>query len=293
VSPMTRRSGLIGLAGAVLAACTPARFLDSVFPDDAANTLIKNVRFGDNPRQKLDLYGPPLNQSVGNPGAPVALFVYGGGWNSGSRKEYQWAGKMLAAQGFVTVVADYRLTPEVSFPAFVEDVAAAVRWAVDHAPEHGGDPSRIVLVGHSAGAYNAAMVALDPRYLKAVGVDRARIKAFAGLAGPYYFPDLSGPVLSKTFAGVPDDKTYQTLDYASPASPAAFLVAGGADRTVRPRNTERLAAALKNEGVEVESHIYPGQSHADVLLNLSRTFRGRSTEYAELTGFLRRQAGLG
>lgn len=288
MSSMTRRTGLIGLGSAFLAACTPARFLDSVFPDDAATTLIKDVSFGDNPRQKLDVYGPP----DGKPGAPVALFVYGGGWNNGSRKEYQWAGKMLAAQGFVTVVADYRLTPEVSFPAFVEDVAAAVRWAVDHTPELGGDPSRIVLVGHSAGAYNAAMVALDPRYLKAVGVDRKRIKAFAGLAGPYYFPTLDGPILSKTFAGAPDNKVYQTLDYAGPGSPAAFLVAGDADKTVRPRNTERLADALKKEGVEVESHIYPGQSHADVLLNLSRTFRGRSPEYGQLTGFLRRQAGL-
>ncbi|MDO9336273.1 MAG: alpha/beta hydrolase [Caulobacter sp.] len=285
---MTRRTGLIGLAGAFLAACTPARFLDSVFPDDAATTLIKDVSFGDNPRQKLDVYGPP----GGAPGAPVALFVYGGGWSSGSRKEYQWAGKMLAAQGFVTIVADYRLTPEVSFPGFVEDVASAVRWAVDHTPDHGGDPSRIVLVGHSAGAYNAAMVALDPRYLKAVGVDRKRIKAFAGLAGPYYFPTLDGPILSRTFAGAPDNKVYQTIDYAGPGSPAAFLVAGDADKTVRPRNTERLAEALRKEGVEVESHLYPGQSHADVLLNLSRTFRGRSPEYGQLTAFLRRQAGL-
>src|SRR5690606_27264695 len=146
---------------------------------------------------QLDVYGPPGRAS----GAPVAVFVYGGGWSSGSRKEYQWAGKMLAAQGFVTVVCDYPLVPEVRFPRFIEDVALAVRWAGDKAAGHGGDASRIVLVGQSAGAYNAAMVALDPRYLKAVGVDRNRIKAFAGLAGPYYFPTLDGPILSKTFAG--------------------------------------------------------------------------------------------
>ena len=285
---MTRRTGLIGLGGAFLAACTPARVLDAVVADDAANTLVKDASFGENPRQKLDVYGPP----DGRPGAPVAMFVYGGGWNTGSRREYRWAGKMLAAQGFVTVVADYRLTPEVRFPAFVEDVALAVRWAVDHTPDHGGDPSRIVLVGHSAGAYNAAMVALDPRYLKAVGVERERIKAFAGLAGPYYFPNLDGPILSKTFGGAGDDKAYQTLDYAVPGSPAAFLVAGEADKTVRPRNTERLAETLRQAGVEVESHIYPGQSHADVLLNLSRTFRGRSPEHAQMTAFLRRQVEL-
>ncbi|NBB16485.1 alpha/beta fold hydrolase [Caulobacter sp. SLTY] len=284
---MTRRTGLIGLAGAFLAACTPARLLDAVVADDAAATLVKDVSFGDSPRLKLDVYGPPR----GAKGAPVAIFIYGGGWSSGSRREYQWTGKMLAAQGFVTVVPDYRLTPEVKFPTFIEDVAQAVRWAVDHAAEHGGDPSRIVLIGHSAGAYNAAMVALDPRYLKAVGVDRKRIKAFAGLAGPYYFPNLDGPILSRTFGGT-DDKIYQTLDYATAGSPAAFLVAGSADRTVLPRNTERLAAALRKEGVEVESKIYAGLSHADVLLHLSRTFRGRSSVYADMTGFLRKQVGL-
>lgn len=222
----------------------------------------------------------------------MALFVYGGGWNTGSRREYTWAGKMLAAQGFLTLVADYRLAPAARFPDFLHDLAAAVRWAVDHAAEHGGDSSRIILVGHSAGAYNAAMVALDPRYLQAVGVERDRVKAFAGLAGPYYFPNLDGPILSQTFAGAPDDRIYQTLDYAGPGSPAAFLVAGAADRTVRPRNTERLAEALRKEGVEVESHIYPGQSHADVLINLSRTLRGRSPEHGQLTAFLRRQAGM-
>ncbi|HYE46983.1 MAG TPA: alpha/beta hydrolase [Caulobacter sp.] len=283
---MTRRTGLLGLAGGFLAACTPARFLDTVIPDDPARVLTRDVAFGEG--LKLDLYGP---QSAAA-GAPVALFVYGGGWSSGSRTEYRWAGKMLAAQGFITVVADYRLAPQARFPAFIEDLAQAVRWAVDHTPEHGGDPSRIVLVGHSAGAYNAAMVALDPRYLKAVGVERTRIKAFAGLAGPYYFPNLDGPVLSRAFAGAEDDRIYQTLDYAGPGSPAAFLVAGSADATVRPRNTERLAEALTREGVEVEKHIYPGQTHLDVLLNLSRPFRGRSPEHGQLVAFLRRQAGL-
>lgn len=286
---MTRRVGLIGLAGALAAACTPARFFNTITPADAAARVLKDQAFGPAPRQQLDVYAP----ETGQPGAPVAIFIYGGGWNSGARGEYVWAGKALAAGGFVTVVPDYRLVPEVQFPTFIDDVALAVKWAVDNIAAHGGDPSRIVLVGHSAGAYNAAMLALDPRYLEAVGVDRGRIKAFAGLAGPYYFPNLDGPILSRTFGSAADDRVYQTLDYAAAGSPAAFLVAGDADKTVRPRNTERLAAALRDKGVEVESHIYPGESHADVLLNLSRTFRGRSAEYSQMTAFLRRQVGLG
>jgi acetyl esterase/lipase len=289
---MTRRAGLIGLAGTLLAACTPARFFNTINAPDPAARPVRDQSFGPEPRQKLDVYAPKeiATQGAGQ-GAPVAIFVYGGGWNSGARGEYAWAGKALAAEGFITVVADYRLVPQVTFPAFVDDVALAIKWTVDNIAAQGGDPGRIVLVGHSAGAYNAAMIALDPRYLKAVGVDRSRIKAFAGLAGPYYFPTLDGPILSKTFAGA-DARLYQAIDYASPGSPAAFLACGDADRTVRPVNTERLAAALKKEGVEVESHVYPGLSHADVLLGLSRTFRRNSPVHADMMRFLRREAGL-
>jgi acetyl esterase/lipase len=284
---MTRRLGLIGLAGTLAAACTPARFFNTVTLTDPAVQKLKGVSFGPEARQKLDVYAP----ESGALNAPVCIFIYGGGWDSGARGEYAWAGKAMAAEGFVTVVPDYRLVPEVTFPSFLDDVALAVKWTVDNIGAQGGDASRIVLVGHSAGAYNAAMVALDPRYLKAVGVERSRIKAFAGLAGPYYFPNLDGPVLSKTFGSATDDRIYQTLDYADAKAPPAFLVAGSADKTVRPRNTERLAEALKSKGVEVESHIYPGLSHADVLLDLSRTFRKRSTLYADMMSFLKREAG--
>ncbi|MBX3479670.1 MAG: alpha/beta hydrolase [Caulobacter sp.] len=288
MTEMTRRLGLIGLAGALAAACTPARFFNTVTLTDPARQPLKGVSFGPLERNRLDVYAPV----GGATNAPVCIFIYGGGWDSGARGEYAWAGKAMAAEGFVTVVPDYRLVPEVAFPAFLQDVALAVKWTVDNIAAQGGDPSRIVLVGHSAGAYNAAMVALDPRYLKAVGVDRALIKAFAGLAGPYYFPDLSGPVLSRTFGPAAEGGAYQTLDYARPGSPPAFLAAGSADKTVRPRNTERLAAALREQGVEVESHIYPGLSHADVLLDLSRTFRRRSTLHDDMMAFLKRESGL-
>jgi len=289
---MTRRLGLAGLAAGLAAACTPARLFNTITPDDPARVLARDETYGALPRQKLDVYGPLSGGPMsGGEAAPVAVFVYGGAWNSGSRAEYVWAGKALASQGFVSVVPDYRLAPDVRFPAFVEDIAASVRWIVDNIGRFGGDGRRIVLVGHSAGAYNAAMVSLDPGYLRAAGVDPACIKAFAGLAGPYYFPDLDGPILKAAFGTVPGE-AYQVIRFASETSPAAYLAHGGADRTVIPRNTERLAKALRDKGVEVESHIYPGLSHADVLLAMSRTFRGRRPVWDDMIPFLRRQVGL-
>jgi acetyl esterase/lipase len=133
----------------------------------------------------------------------VAVFFYGGSWDSGRRQDYAWVGRALAAQGFLTIVPDYRLYPAVRYPGFVEDGALAVRWAADHARALGGDPGRIVLIGHSAGAYIAAMLALDDRWLEAAGVDPKAVRAFAGLSGPYDFLPLDGPVTQRTFGEFP------------------------------------------------------------------------------------------
>ncbi|HYE46984.1 MAG TPA: alpha/beta hydrolase [Caulobacter sp.] len=284
---LTRRLTLVGAAGALAGACTPARFVSSITPRDPALELAIDQAYGPLERHKVDVFGPP-----GTPGkAPIAIFVYGGGWKSGYRKEYIWAGKTLAHEGFVTLVPDYRLAPEVTFPAFVQDIALAVRWAVDNAGRFGGDPNRIVLVGHSAGAYNAAMVALDPRYLKAVGVDRRRIRAFAGLAGPYYFPKIHGPILTAAFTPSAG-QAYQVINFASPQAPAAFLAAGSEDSVVVPINTRKLGQALQSKGVETEWRIYPGLSHAGVLLSLSRPRRAQAPVYDDMIGFLKRQVGM-
>lgn len=284
----TRRLALLGGAGLLAAACTPARIINNTTPRDAALELSIDEAYGPLERHRIDVFGPPDRPR----GAPIAIFVYGGGWTTGSRKEYVWAGKTLAHEGFVTMIPDYRLAPEVKFPGFVEDVALAVRWAVENGPRFGGDPSRIVLIGHSAGAYNAAMVAFDPHYLKAVGVDRRRIKAFAGLAGPYYFPKIAGPVLTKAFepAKAP---AYQAVNFVDRHSPAAFLAAGSEDRRVVPINTQKMGEALQAKGVETEWHIYPGLSHADVLLTMRRFRRGQTSVYGDMMLFLKRQVGMG
>jgi len=255
-------------------------------PKDAARTPLRGAAYGTGPRQALDVYAPPTATGA----EPVAVFFYGGSWDSGRRADYTWAGRAVAARGFLTLVPDYRLYPEVVFPDFLDDCAAAVRWAVDNARALGGDPERIVLIGHSAGAYNAAMLALDPRYLKAAGVEPRVVRAFAGLSGPYDFLPLDGPITRRTFGQAPDLPATQPGQFASAGSPAAFLASGDADTTVYPRNTRKLAAALRQVGAQVEERHYPGLDHADTVLALSRPFRGKTDLLGQMTAFLKAAA---
>lgn len=252
-------------------------------PKDAARTPLSGAAYGAGARQRLDVYAPPAATVA----EPVALFFYGGSWDSGRRVDYAWAGRALAARGFLTLVPDYRLFPEVVFPDFLDDCATAVRWAVDNAAGLGGDPQRIVLIGHSAGAYNAAMLALDARYLQAAGVEPGVVRAFAGLSGPYDFLPLDGPVTRRTFGKALDLPDTQPGRFATASSPAAFLASGDADTTVYPRNTRKLAAALRDVGARVEERHYPGLDHSDTVLALSRPFRGKADLLGQMTTFLK------
>ena len=277
-------AAVLALSGA-LAGCSALSVFDAVAPRDAGGVPgAANVAYGGNPRQMLDVYVPAARPSA----APVIVFFYGGSWKEGSKNDYQFVGQALAAQGFVTIVADYRLFPEVPYTGILADAAAAVRWARDNVGTYGGDPSRIALAGHSAGAYNAAMVALDRRYLRAAGVDPAIIRAFAGLSGPYDFLPLDPGTAQEVFGAASDKAATQPVTYARRGAPPAFLATGDQDTTVRPRNTVSLADKLKAAGVAVEDHVYPGLDHKDTLLALSRPFRDKAPELAELAAFLHR-----
>jgi acetyl esterase/lipase len=276
----------MGVGAALVAACSPLTVFATFAPRDPASRLATDQAYGDQPRQRLDVYAPRRSGGA----APVAIFFYGGSWDSGRRQDYGWVGQALAAKGFVTLVPDYRIYPQVSYPGFLQDGAAAVRWAVRHAAEFGGDPRRIVLVGHSAGAYNALMLALDTAYLKDAGVDPKVVRAVGGLSGPYDFLPLDGPITRRTFGQAPDLAATQPLTYVSAASPPAFLATGDADTVVYPRNTVSLAKALRGSGVSVEERHYAGIDHAGMVLALSRPLRGRAPVLEELTTFLKAQA---
>jgi len=262
---------------------TPLSVFAALTPKDAARRERRGARYAPGPRGGIDVYAPPVAHGP----APVAVFFYGGSWDSGRRQDYGWAARAIAARGFLTLAPDYRLHPEVRFPDFLVDCAQAVRWAVDHAASLGGDPDRLVLIGHSAGAYNVAMLALDPRYLEAAGVAPGVIRAVAGLSGPYDFLPFKSPVTERTFGHAPDLAATQPVTFARADAPPAFLATGDKDTTVYPRNTRKLAAALRDKGATVEERHYPGVDHAGTVLALSRPFRRKSTLLADMTAFLR------
>lgn len=274
------------LLGAMTAACTPLGLFATLSPKDPSAVAVRGAAYGPHPRQRLDVYAPRGARGS----APVAVFFYGGSWDSGRRQDYNWVGRALAAKGFVAVVADYRIYPDVTYPAFLEDGALAVRWAADNAAAYGGDPGRIVLAGHSAGAYNAVMLGLDRRWLAAAGVDPSTVRAVAGLAGPYDFLPIASPITERIFGATPDLPATQPAAHVRSDAPPAFLATGDDDEMVWPRNTSRLAAKLRDAGATVEERHYPGVDHIRIILALSRPLRGRAPVLEEMTAFLRRHA---
>jgi len=285
---MIRFPAAAAILAASLSACSPAGLLnglDRVSALSGPREVASAVPFGPAPRLKLDVYAP----AGARPGAklPVVVFFYGGGWVGGARGDYGFAGRAFASQGFVTVVPDYRLVPSVRFPTFVEDGALAVRWARDHAAEFGGDPDRISLSGHSAGAYNAAMLALDPHFLRDAGVDPTAVKAAALLAGPYDFYPFTEMRGRDALGAWPRPLETQPIHFARRDAPPMLLMAGTADTVVRPYNSERLAARLQALGATAQLKLYPGKSHVDLVKSLSVPFRRDTPALADSVSFLR------
>ncbi len=246
--------------------------------------VAKDVDFGTSPRQQLDVWAPAKR---GPEKLPVVIFYYGGAWTKGSRQEYGFVGRAFAGQGFIVVIPDYRLVPGVRFPIFVQDSALAVKWVRDHIAEFGGDPARITLSGHSAGAYNAAMLALDGRYLRDIGVDPKIIRAAALFAGPYAFYPWESDRARAAFSAWPTPAETQPITYAAKDTPPLQLAQGTADDVVKPRNATRLAKRLTELGARYELKEYAGKSHNDLVMGLSLPFRGNATTLADSTAFLK------
>lgn len=277
----SRGAGLAIVASVLVAACSPLGLFDTLVPKDGGVTKAASaIAYGTAERQRLDVY-VPRQQGTDR---PVVVFFYGGSWNSGTRSGYAFVGRALAAQGFVVVLPDYRLVPAVRYPDFVADGAAAVRWAKAHARDYGGDPGRIVLMGHSAGAYIAAMLAVDARWL---GPDRAAVAGLVGLAGPYDFAPFDVDASREAFGRWPDPSDTQPVKWAGAGDPPSLLLVGTDDTIVRPRNSEALAARLQAGGVPVRVVAYPKIGHVGLLLALARPFRGRAPVLRDVTAFIR------
>ena len=279
---------ILALCAAVLAGCSPAALLNATVSEDGV-AVDRGIAYGDGPRRRLDVY---RNQDAAGP-RPLVVFIYGGSWRTGDRGTYAFVAIPLAMRGAVVVVPDYRLYPEVAFPDFLDDNAQAVAWAVAHAAEFGADPHRVFIVGHSAGAYNAAMLAVDPRWLARAGLDRAQIAGVAGLAGPYDFLPMTDPDILPVFAPVDDGPPSQPVNYVDGRNPPLLLLAGDADTTVRPANTRSLTARVTAAGGTAQSLIYPGVGHVGIVTAFARLFSGRAPVLDDIWRFIQAQRPTG
>jgi acetyl esterase/lipase len=264
---------LLALGSVVLfaAGCTSLSFL-------IANTATltgrydrsTNHSYGPESRQKLDVYSPKDAQD-----RPVVVFFYGGSWTAGNRGLYRFVGAALAERGIVAVLPDYRLYPQVKFPLFLDDGALAVAWVQKHAHEFGGDPQRIVLMGHSAGGHEAAFLAYDRQLLEKAGARPESIVGNDGLSGPYaHAPDTN--ILNTIFASPYTEVEWQPVRFVTSQAPPTLLVHGTADDVVSIQHAEKLRDVLQANHVRVETQFYPDKNHSATVAGFSIPARGRT-----------------
>ncbi len=285
---MTRRGFLAPAVAALAGACSPLGALNALGPRDrGARRLAAGVPYGDDPRQKMDVLGP----TAGPPGPrPMLVFFYGGGWDSGSRSLYGWAAHALAARGFVVAVPDYRLVPTVRFPGFIEDAAAATARFGELAEVHGGDRARLGVLGHSAGAHLAMMIALDRRYMAGAGAP-GLIRAAAGLAGPYDFLPFDVAASINAFGRAPDPTLTQPVTFVRPDAPPLWLGHGTADTVVHAEDTTILCERMTAVGGRCEARLYPDLNHADLIATFSPLFRRKAPVLDDVSAFFLRELG--
>jgi acetyl esterase/lipase len=242
-----------------------------------------DIAYADGPRGKLDVYRP----RHARPGEPVAVFFYGGSWQSGDKGFYRFVGAELAARGIVAVIPDYRVYPQVRYPDFLRDNAAAVAYVKRHAAEWGADPARLFLVGHSAGAYDAVMLGVDRRWLAEQGLDpQADVAGVIGLAGPYDFLPLRDPTLKVIFGPEKQRRDTQPIAHVDGRAPPMLLLAGAEDTTVDPGNSTRMAAAVLARGGRAEARLYPGIGHVGMITSLLGPFRHRAPVLNAIADFI-------
>lgn len=260
---------------------------DRLLGDSHGATLqVAGQRYGSGERNKLNIWVPTGTKKTDK--LPVLVWLYGGGWYSGARDDYGFAGRAFARQGFIVVIPDYRIVPDGHWPDFLHDSAAAVAWTDAHIGNYGGDPDRIALAGHSAGAYNAVMIALDPQWMRAAGSDASVIRGVAALAGPYDFaPFEKGGRADVAMGDIRPVERTQPVAFVRADAPPLWLGHGTADTVVRVRNSQRLTAAMHKIGGSAQLREYDGLSHNDLVMALTKPLAYKGPILPEMTDFLR------
>lgn len=285
-----RRCGalFVTLVLTLVAATLPARAVGILDPFNIPGTLDsnvvqigKNIPYDQGERHTLDVYVPQ------NPdeSMPVVVFIYGGAWKFGSKNDYPFVGHAFAAKGFVTVIPDYRLVPEVQYPGFLQDNADALKWVQDNVARFGGDPERVFLVGHSAGAYNSVVLGMDGSFLRDAGAADLPIRAVAGISGPYAVYPFEFDELQQAFGNVDNPQLTQPANMPTDESVPLFLLQGSNDFIVSADNTRVMEAKFLGDGRAIETKIYDGLGHMEPVIALSSVWRWRTPVLDDIVGF--------
>ena len=272
---------LILLIGAALFFYSPALLVDTVDRMASRADVVKiadGVTFGPENGNRLDIWSTAKKADAPR---PVMVFFYGGGWANGTRTEYSYAARPFVEAGYIVVLPDYRKVPEVVFPGFVKDSAAAVKWVQANIGQYGGDPARVNVAGHSAGAYNALMLAMDPQWLG----DKP-VTSVISLAGAADFYPFTSKRAIEAMSNASDPLATQPISFVGKNVPPILLIHGTADNVVRIRNANSLLAKQTATGGDIALRAYQGASHTDLVLALGTLFRGQHPVVADSIAFL-------
>jgi len=263
-----------------MVACSPLEMLNATVGNDGYTSIL-NKAYGNKPRQGLNIHIP--NKVKKN--ADVVVFFYGGRWQYGSKDEYGFVADAFTSKGVITVIADYRLYPVVDWREFVQDGASVYQWVENNIQQYGGNPKRIFVMGHSAGAHIAAMAAVDESLLKS---KTQRPCGLIGLAGPYDFLPIRDEDVKRIYSTASDLKNTQPITFVNKGDPAMLLLHGMDDEAVKPKNTTSMAARANKLGVRAETKMYKETDHIDILISLSSTFRTYSTALRDSVEFMKK-----
>jgi len=284
--------GLAGLlATAVVSGCALMDFASvkvmyqkASLPDSQIHKDIAYRESSTDPKQRLDLYVPERQNW------PVLVFIHGGGWNTGDKAYdvagsdlYANIGRYFASRGIGTAVINYRLLPHVNWREQIRDAAAATAWVYRNAARYGGNPKRLFLSGHSAGAQLAARIALDPEPLKKEGFSKGIVAGVIGVSGAGYEIASKRSISStgglktyyaKRFAdGDETDawaKEASILRFIDKTAPPFLILYGSAETNDLKQQSELLAKRLKSSGVPMEWIVIPHRDHIQTVMTMSR-----------------------
>ncbi|MEO9461904.1 MAG: alpha/beta hydrolase [Marinomonas sp.] len=231
--------------------------------------LAASAQFGGAAAQKIRVYKGAADEKA----QPVIIFAHGGSWRNGNPDDYGFIARALVPEGFVVVLAGYRMHPDAVYPAMLEDTASAVAWTKANIAQYGGDPERIILTGHSAGAYNVVMTALDQQWLAREGLSGDDIIGVAGLAGPYDFFPFDSESTIDSFGPAKEPAATQPINAVRGDAPPMLFVHGEKDTLVYPRNSRVLAKAITEAGGDARAEFFPEMAHNEPLMALASPYR--------------------